>query len=583
MLRQARFAAGVADQPGERRALPDDWRVTSRGTRVATYELRFPGGRIEPQEWAVYLPSLSMNAAVYLNGHFLGDGGELTDPVSRNWSRPLLFPFPSSLVSRGENSLRVELHADLAGMGLLGLVYVGPHRALARLHARRYRLKVTAVWVITLCLAMIGVFMTALWDGWREEASYGWFAAAVFAWAAIHLNALIVDIPMRTTAWYGLWYIALGWWAVLQTRFLIAFVGEGHPRLERGLTTLALAGSMIVVLLTLLGSPWVHGFVRLWLTLALFVGAYAVSLVVRLLRERGGELDVILSHVLGLSVVGCALHDWLIFVGLGGATYDYYLPYAAPLVLLGMGWALIRRFVGALRQSEALAGDLEERVQGKREELARSYERLREVDRSRVLAEERERILREMHDGLGSHLVSTLALIDGEHSSPEAVGRAIRSAVDDLRLMIDSLEPLEGDLLGALATWRARMQPRLEAAGIGVEWRVDDLPPISDLGPHKVLQVLRILQETVTNVLKHAGARALTVRTGSEERSSGRRRVYVEIIDDGHGIAEPRPPGRGLHHMRQRADEIGAALEIDGSTRGTRVRLLIPVDEASAA
>jgi hypothetical protein len=254
--------ASVVDVAREPTTLPDDWRTTGRTISVRTYELEFPaeaGGA----DWAVYLPSVSMTAAVSLNGHFLGDGGDGVLPVPRNWFRPLLFPFSSALLSRGTNRLRVVVRSDLPGTGLLGGVAVGPYHELAGAHARRYRLKVTTVWVVTLSLAMVGAFMAALAAGWPEETSYGWFAGCTLAWVAIHLNGLIVSIPVDVVTWYALWYCATGWWAMLQVRFLLAYLGETSPRFERAVSALTCAGTAVVLLLAVAGSPWIHPVARL--------------------------------------------------------------------------------------------------------------------------------------------------------------------------------------------------------------------------------------------------------------------------------------------------------------------------------
>jgi signal transduction histidine kinase len=78
----------------------------------------------------------------------------------------------------------------------------------------------------------------------------------------------------------------------------------------------------------------------------------------------------------------------------------------------------------------------------------------------------------------------------------------------------------------------------------------------------------------VTNVVKHAEARTLTIRTAA---SNGTRpAVAVEVTDDGRGFDAATSGGRGLHHMRRRAADIGAALAIESTRDGTRVSLAIP-------
>jgi signal transduction histidine kinase len=502
--------------PRVRRTLPDDWRIAPRedppAAREAWYALRFTVAPADDVPWAVYVPALRMNAAVFLDGELVGDGGRLDDPIARHWRQPLLVELPGERLAPGTHELWIQLRADRDGAGLLGPVYMGPIAALLPLHARRAALVHDAVGVITLCLVVAAAFTGALWLQWREPA-YGWFAATAIAWAAMHLNLLVVDVPATSAVWDGLWWVAALGWFVTLVRFLRAF-GDA------------------------------------------------------------GALSIATPSVLAVTVAACALHDALVLAGLAGPTYDLFLPYAAPPVFLGMGWVLLRRFVDALRATAALVADLEERVARKRAELAASWGRLQVVERARVLAEERERIMREMHDGLGSHLVSTLALLENDGTARESVARAVRAALDDLRLMVDALEPHDGDLVGALAMLRARLQPRLEAAGIRVEWRVGDVPRMPELGARAVLQILRVLQEAVTNVVKHAEARTLTIRTAA---SNGTRpAVAVEVTDDGRGFDAATPGGRGLHHMRRRAADIGAALAIESTRDGTRVSLAIP-------
>lgn len=111
---------------------------------------------------------------------------------------------------------------------------------------------------------------------------------------------------------------------------------------------------------------------------------------------------------------------------------------------------------------------------------------------------------------------------------------------------------------------RARMHPRLEAAGIRVDWRVEDLPPIADLTPHRVLQILRILQDAFGLVLSHREARSVCVITGS--RQGRAPHSFVEIADAAAGVAAGSWPELTLERMQACAREIGAPLEIRPSS-----------------
>jgi signal transduction histidine kinase len=94
----------------------------------------------------------------------------------------------------------------------------------------------------------------------------------------------------------------------------------------------------------------------------------------------------------------------------------------------------------------------------------------------------------------------------------------------------------------------------------------------ADPGPEKMLHILRIVQEAISNTLKHAGATTICVRTGV----SGRR-GFIEISDDGCGLQTQNCAGHGLINIQTRATRIGAELQLSSSDSGTSVKLLLDV------
>jgi signal transduction histidine kinase len=212
-------------------------------------------------------------------------------------------------------------------------------------------------------------------------------------------------------------------------------------------------------------------------------------------------------------------------------------------------------------------------------ELAANYRQITQLERRHAAAEERQRIIQDMHDGVGSRLVSALALVQcGEVSQQELAG-LLQESLDEMRLVIDSMSPEEPDLLPALWNFRHRMEPRLKRIGIELIWRAENMPEKLDLGPHSGLHVLRILQETITNVLKHA--QASTVRVFMRHTAE---HFEIRVEDDGIGLDEGKATrGHGMMSMRNRAKKIGAAFHVDNTGRGCGISLVVPLAAVSSA
>jgi signal transduction histidine kinase len=244
---------------------------------------------------------------------------------------------------------------------------------------------------------------------------------------------------------------------------------------------------------------------------------------------------------------------------------------AACLTLCGLvfvyGWRVQSAILSAMVERH-VAKDLTTTLQ-------MQQARLMEVERERTLLLERQRLMRDMHDGLGSVLTSSLAVVERGEARPAELALMLRECVDDLRAVIDSLEPAQNDLVALLATQRYRLGPRLEAAGIQLEWDMHDLPPLPWMEPPEALQVMRMMQEVLTNIVKHSGAQRVLVSAQQLGDS-----VVVRVVDDGCGFdVQAAPTGRGLRFLHQRAASLGGALSIiSTSGKGTTVQLSLPIN-----
>jgi signal transduction histidine kinase len=229
-----------------------------------------------------------------------------------------------------------------------------------------------------------------------------------------------------------------------------------------------------------------------------------------------------------------------------------------------------------------------------RNERAAQLLREQAAEARRIVTEERTRIARELHDVV-AHRVSLMTVqagaakavaaedLEGALQAMGAVEEAGRQALDELRHLLGVLRP-EADLDGlgpqpGLADL-PRLVEQIRGAGVDVSLATDGVP--SELPARVDLFAYRIVQEALTNVLKHAGPGAhAEVRLGAD-----RRGIVIEVLDDGHGAVVPAVSsvagdvsrGHGIVGMRERALLLGGSLDAaPRSTGGFRVLAHLPI------
>ena len=230
-------------------------------------------------------------------------------------------------------------------------------------------------------------------------------------------------------------------------------------------------------------------------------------------------------------------------------------------------------------------------------ERARLYEELREKEamRGKLLEklisaqeDERRRIARELHDEAGQALTALILNLEMAEQTPERADperlRRLRGIAEDtlaeLRRLIYDLRPTILDDLGLAAAVRWYVKETIEPQGLQASMTITGG---DDRLPHHVeTAVFRIVQEALTNVLKHAQARRAEI-----ELQIGPSNVRVKIADDGRGfdlsaVTTRRDSGMGVMGMRERAELLGGRLQMTSGPQGTRVEAVIPVGAMDA-
>jgi signal transduction histidine kinase len=542
-------------------ALPHRWRESCADCRTVWYRLQLPASAPPRESQALYLPAVGANAAVYLNGRLLGQGGRFSEPMARLGRRPLWVGAPTLLWRPDGNDLYVLVKSDRPHAGLMPAPALGAETELRAAWQWRVALVATLPQVLATAAAMLALVMGALAYYRRGDRAYLALAVAAGMYALHGFSRLVVEPPWSDAAWDA-WLALTAWSAVGAVFWLVTRLLQA-PRAPLWAAAFALAVPA-AALAAWAPSGWAAEAPLLSATAA--AAAAGAWLTASGFARRQAPLAAA-----GTWLAAAAAHD-LARLPLDAEALPL-LPWGQAAFVATIGWLLLVRFVETLNTAELLNVDLEALVRQRTEQLQAQFERVRELERRQAIAAERERLMRDMHDGVGGHLVSLLAMLEADRRRPGELALVVREALDDMRLMIDSLDPVDDDLNAVLAMFRDRLVPRLSRANVELRWEVEPLPAVPGLTPARVLHVLRMLQEAVTNALRHGQARTLTIAARAQTG-----RVQIEVRDDGIGFDARNPgSGRGLKNLQRRAAEVGAELAIDSAPgRGTTVTVLLP-------
>lgn len=192
------------------------------------------------------------------------------------------------------------------------------------------------------------------------------------------------------------------------------------------------------------------------------------------------------------------------------------------------------------------------------------------------MLEERQRLLQDLHDGMGHELLGALLLARSRTTPRKAVAAQIERAMDCLKLTVDAMQPGAHDPGTILGSLRHRIARRLELAGIALDWQAARIPPVAGWTPAQGRELQMLLYEAFTNLVRHSGARRARLRAGVDARQGGLR---VVLQDDGRGLPADAAHGQGLGSMRARAARMSATLSYapgDAEFPGARLELHIP-------
>ncbi|MDQ0464241.1 signal transduction histidine kinase [Caulobacter ginsengisoli] len=536
---------------------------------------------------ALLISSAQDNAWLYVDGRLVAGQGRADTVLSR---RPLLLRIPREDFRPGA---RIDLVVTRAvGFGHLRPFHLGEYRALypSFLALRFLRSD------LPLTNAIIGAFVAAfcfcaapLFGARGLLLSLAGLSAG---WALQHVGLMMTDPPWGPVANGGLYMAAflatlafLVWFFVEWTSVLappetgpgrgwITGVWDAGSRQRLGWLVLFLCGMGVALIAARLQFDPAVGLQDIdriigWLGLATL--AFCLTRLVAYYLSGGGRDPIEASAFIFVLLAAVADIATVRFI----KSYGIFLSAAVTFFPLALLLSLAVRARGVFEAATATADKLNLLVAEREREILGGLKDRQRHEREALLLEERARIMRDMHDGLGGQLLGLVMRARANRLTGPALVDGLEQSLDDLRMVVGSLEQSEGSLAAALGAFRAQIEPRCEAAGATLVWRIEDVGRIAGLGPDRTLQIYRILQEACTNALRHGKPDRIEVRL---QRTAGQG-IVLSLEDNGRGF-EPATvaAGRGLANMRRRAELIGVMLAIESGADGSSVTLTIPPD-----
>jgi signal transduction histidine kinase len=590
-LTEAKFIVSESEQPPLRDDaawqslhLPDLWWGRKLVSDSGWYRFNIPVDKTPEDLQGIYIFRLHMNAAVFFNGELLGDGGNMKEPLARNWNRPLYFNIPSALWRKGNNELQIHLRT-YPGFGMLASPQIASDHILKPRYQWRQFLQNELSLAFTAVLLALSLFTFGLWLKRRADYQYLWFSLSCLCWSIFNSSLYVRYAPIPPELYQKLTHIALDFWMVFLVGFVHRILNVTHPRREQ-----LLAAIQFILCLIFLIFPMTIAYSATHISHAVTL-LMAIYLTVLTWRHwvKQNDMETLAMSIALTTLVFAGFHDWLMENPIPGLVarktletmwrHQFHLLFfMVPALAMFFAWHLTQRYIKALNEAEHLNSELEHRVEIAQQVLAASFEEMRVLEMTRAAEGERERIYRDLHDDVGAKLLGLA--ISAQRSNQIREADLARSALQDLRDIVSRSTHSISMLDNLLADMRAETEQRLSSAGVILIWDILECYSAQSVSAAAALNISRLLRESITNALRHAQPTRIQIGLLYQGDT-----LTLTVADDGIGLPKNGiKPSRGMSNMRMRAIALGGSVAWEClPSHGCRVNITISVSHISPA
>lgn len=561
-------------------ALPDAWVRSGRAGR-AVYQLTFVASQAPHEPWAVYLPRIGNRFDLSVNGEKVGHLGEMGNNATDTSLRPHYFNLRPALVKNGVNRMTLIIEGERNRNAGLSRVHVGPDSVLRQAFERRNTMQMGGAVALTVMCSVFAMLALALAWALRDPTDLLFALSSGFCAFRAATN-LVDNIPMDPRWW--MWAVDMSYAVAVVCIFAFCVRALSIPTRKWDI------GGVVYLLFSLCMVTW-HSLAQrsdirsLWLIVCLLYAVLPMSVFVYAWLKRRNLTSTALAFA-SFTAVGFGGYDFLRMYRLADGYGDPpLLRFAAAAFLVAMAFVIVDRLMTSLKKERQLRQSRDAELAALKQELVFQYERHALAEAAAARTAERQRIVQDLHDGMGLQLNGLLGLVERDRPDPAELQMEVRHSIEQLRTLVDGSQAFDGTLAELLGHIRHRIDTRLRRQRIHLNWQTRAGDGFADLPVDAVaaLNLQHLLFELCTNVIKHAGAVEVDVACDVSATAEGLQELVIEFSDNGqhHGITAK--PGEGSRSIDRRVTALGGDYSLYFSAGGSwRYRLRFPLQHLLA-
>ena len=515
-----------------------------------------------------------LNVQVFLDQEWIYGQSFLERPMAQTWNTPQLVQFSRSQLDTAKY-IRIKLFAFAGDHTLLEPIYLGEYDRLKSLYNRFRFFQNQLTLSISVATSVLLVVSLLLWIASGRENSYLIAIATSLSLIVACQNYFVVNTFLTHTMLQAVTHTSLDWLGVFVAMWIMNIKGL-HSGFSRLLFLWGFFSTLVNIMVPgIYRVPFVE-----WLHYV-SIGIVVLVLLAPVNSDRANSAEVFTTRMTG--VIGCSLCliDMVVQARLLQVPgLPRFVPITFFLIFISNNVILLNRFARTYKIARRSQEELESIVAKREADLDRYHAQNTILESQQARSEERERIMRDLHDGMGGHLVSALAVAKQEtrldDRSQNNITDSLQTALVEMRMLITNSANEYHDLGEALGSLRATIEPLLKNAGVELHWRLDPFGKMPILTVSERMHVVRIMQECFTNVIKHSNASSVTVST----RQAGAR--YRVQIENSGTVDYTNRSGNGVRNMQYRAEMLNGSFELKETGGKVTAVLEFPFDQESA-